>query len=206
MKLKEDCAFELSYIKKEHDYCKDGMLIAQKRINHGKLLAKECPVDADFVLPMPETAIFYAQGYSLESRIPLVHAIFKNRPKPKTLFVNNREELIDKVFSVIEEYIFDKKIILVDETVISGLTLVTILKKIKKYNPKEIHLRLSNPPMIRKCPSSDFGDNWSFDGHELLNNELINSIGFLNVDIIEKSVECSYCFGGKNDKSEMVKY
>ena len=203
MSNKLDCAFELSYLKKEHDLI-GGKLIAEKRIELGELLGKTHPVDADYIIPMPETAIFYALGYSNQTNIQYTHAIFKNRPKPKTLLVKNRKELISRVFSIIPRFIENKRIVLVDETVISGLTLVTVLDAIKNLKPKEIHLRLGAPPMIRKCPSSDFGENWLFEGKKLFNQKLFDSIEYLSTDQLDKYSKCYYCFGGENDNSKMV--
>ena len=201
----EDCAFELSYLKKEHEIS-NGELIAEKRIKHGELLGELHPVDADYVIPIPETAIHYSQGYSIQTKIPLTLAIFKNRPKPKTLFINNRKKVIKDIFTVIPRFIQNKRIVLIDETVISGLSLVTILNKIKIFEPKELHLRLANPPMIRGCPSSDFGNNWRFEGKNLFEISLLNSIEYLSLDQISKFSKCFYCFGGKDDHSKMVGY
>ncbi len=201
----EDCAFELSYIKKEHEIS-NNVLIAEKRIQLGELLGKTHPVDADYVVPIPETAIHYAQGYSLQTKIPLVHAIFKNRPKPKTLFTNNRKQVIYDVFTAIPRFLTDKKVILIDETVISGLSLMTILNKLRNINIKEVHLRLGNPPMVRKCPSNDFGNNWTYNGNKLFEDNLLKSIKYLSVDQIRKFAKCSYCFGDKDDNSKMVRH
>ena len=202
----EECAFELSYIKKEHE--KSGnTIIAQRRVDHGRMLARLFPVESDYIVPIPETAIHYAQGYALESKIPLVHAVFKNRPKPKTLFINDRKEVIGDVFTIMPKFITNKELTLVDETVISGLSLKTILDKISLCKPSAIHLRLANPPMIRKCPSSSFGDNWKFEGASLLGEfKLIKSIKYLPLEVIEKFSYCFYCFGGNDDRSKMVKY
>ena len=205
MSFREDCAFELSYIKKEHDLSNGG-LIAEKRIEIGEELSKTSPVEADYVVPIPETAIFYAQGYSLGSKIPLVHAVFKNRPKPKTLFVEDRRKMIREVFSVIPRFIQKKKIILVDETVISGLSLSLVIEKIKEFQPAEVHLRLANPPMTRKCPSSSFGDEWDYDGVKLLGNEIITSVAYLSIDQVERHAKCSFCFGNQYDNSKLVRY
>lgn len=201
----DDCAFEVSYIKKEHDIS-NGELIAEKRLRFGELLGATHPIDADYVVPIPETAIFYGQGYSLQTKIPLVHAIFKNRPKPKTLFINNRKQIIQDVFTIIPKFIKNKKIVLIDETVISGLSLVIILKRLKELKPKEIHLRLANPPMIRKCPSSNFGDNWTYQGNKLFEDSLFTSIEYLSLEQIGKFSKCYFCFGGQDDNSKMVRY
>ena len=83
--------------------------------------------------------------------------------------------------------------------------MLTILKKIELLNPKEIHLRLGHPPMIRKCPSSTFGNDWSFNGRKLLDDKLLNSVEYLSVDQINLFSKCTYCFGGEDDNSKLVR-
>ena len=161
--MKRDCLFRLSYLDTEHK--KLGKLnVAQKRLEMGMLLAKKKPIKnkVDYIIPIPETSIFNAQGFSIASKIPLVNAIFKKRPKPQTLFVKNRKNKIENVFLFIPELIKNKKIVLVDETVISGLSLKTVLKIIRKYKPKEIHVRVVCKPMDKSCPSNSFSKNWNF--------------------------------------------
>ena len=101
--------------------------------------------------------------------------------------MENRQALIRKVFSVIPDFITNKKIVLIDETIISGLSLITILKMFKKLNPKELHLRLANPPMIKKCPSNEFGKNWKYSGHLLKSSKYIDSFKHLELNLSKNS-------------------
>jgi|APSaa5957512535_1039671.scaffolds.fasta_scaffold23888_3 amidophosphoribosyltransferase len=201
----EECAFELSYIKKEYEISK-GEIIASKRVNLGQLLGKTHPVDADFIVPIPETAIHYAQGYAHETNTPLCHAIFKKKPKQRTLFLPHRTEVIKDVFAFMPKFFENKKIVLIDETIISGLSLSTIINAITEFKPKEIHLRLGCPPMSRKCPSNNFGDDWMYEGQKLFENDIFTSVEWLSVDQLSSFAKCSYCFGGLDDYSKLVEY
>ena len=200
-KIKRDCLFKLSYIDLEHKFLGKES-IAQKRIQMGALLAKRQPVkNADYIIPIPETSIFNAQGFANESKVPLVNAIFKKRPKTQTLFIKNRKEKIKKIFSFIPNLIQNKRIVLVDETVISGLSLKTILNIIREFKPKEIHIRVVCKPMIRKCPKNDFSNKWKFAPKNYKKYFKVNSFGYLSPNDLEKFASCCYCFGSNNDNS-----
>jgi len=206
---KEDCLFEITYLRHEEEIVKSrAKSIAQTRIDIGKRLGKKFPIDADYVIPMPETAVFNAIGYHLETGIPYCLGVYKTRPKIKTLFIDDREVTLKETMITVPQIIEGKRIVIVDETVISGLTLKVNIEKIRKHNPKEIHLRLVIAPMTRTCPSSDFGEDWVFAINE--NNNLaeffgVDSIEWLSPEDYEDFVNCSYCFGGKCDNSKMVK-
>lgn len=204
---KEDCLFEITYIKHEEEILKNSDTVAKRRIYIGRLLGKKHPVDADYVIPMPETAVFNAIGYHLETGIPYCLGIYKTRPKVKTLFINNRESVIQQSMVPIPYIITNKKLVIVDETIISGLTLKTCIEKIKKFTPKEIHLRIVIEPMLRPCPSSDFGNSWNYIRNEsidLCDYFSVDSIEYLSHEDFKNSVKCSFCFGGKDDNSKMV--
>lgn len=205
---KEDCLFEITYIKREEEILKNSDTVYKRRIEIGRELGRQFPIDADYVIPMPETAVFNAIGYHLETNVPFCLGVYKVRPKIKTLFIDQREIVLKNSMIPIPDIIEEKKIVVIDETIISGLTLKTNIDNLKKFNPREIHLRIAISPMIRKCPSSDFGDSWQF----LFENEKnladyfgIDSIEWLSVNDFEKSVKCTYCFGGLDDKSKMVR-
>ena len=198
---KRDCLFKLSYIDLEHRFLGDSST-AQKRIEMGRLLAKRQPVkNADCVIPIPETSIFNAQGFAEASKIPLVNAIFKKRPKTQTLFIKNRKERIKNVFLFIPDLIKNKKIVLVDETVISGLSLKTVLNIVREFKPREIHVRVVCKPMMRKCPKNDFSKTWKFAPSNYKKYFKVDSFGYLNTYDLEKFAKCSYCFGNNKDNS-----
>ena len=202
-KTKRDCLFKLSYIDVEHQFLGNSST-AQKRIEMGRLLAKRQPVkNADCVIPIPETSIFNAQGFADASKIPLVNAIFKKRPKTQTLFIKNRKERIKNVFLFIPNLIRNKKIVLVDETVISGLSLKTVLNIIREFKPKEIHIRVVCKPMMRKCPKNDFSKSWKFAPSNYKKYFRVDSFGYLNTYDLERFAKCSYCFGNNKDNSIM---
>lgn len=206
--MKEDCLFELSYIKHEEERINSGHTIASERIRIGKLLGNKFPVDADYVIPVPETAVFNAIGYHLATGIPFCFGIYKKRPKTKTLFINDRENLINDLMIPIPEIIASNRIVIIDETIISGLSLITTLKKIKENSPKEVHLRIAIKPMQRRCPSSDFGESWRFlinEVDDLCDYFGVDSFKYLDPEDFSKTVNCTYCFGGKYDKSKMVR-
>ena len=198
---KRDCLFKLSYIDLEHRLL-GKVSTAQKRIEMGMLLAKRKPVkNADYVIPIPETSIFNAQGFANESKIPLVNAIFKKRPKTQTLFIKNRREKIKNVFLFIPNLIKNKKIVLVDETVISGLSLKTVLDIIRGFKPKEIHIRVVCKPMTRICPKNDFSKEWKFAPKNYKKYFNVKSFDYLEPYDLEKFAKCTYCFGGHKNNS-----
>ena len=200
-KKRRDCLFKLSYIDLEHQLLGE-VSTAQKRIEMGMLLAKRKPVkNVDYIVPIPETSIFNAQGFSSQSKIPLVNAIFKKRPKTQTLFVKNRKEKIKKIFLFIPNLIRNKKIVLVDETVISGLSLKTVLDIIKGFKPKEVHIRVVCKPMTRICPKNDFSKEWTFAPKDYKKYFKVKSFDYLEPYDLEKFAKCTYCFGGYKDNS-----
>ena len=199
--IKRDCLFKLSYLDLEHQLL-GNKSTAQRRIEMGSLLAKRYPVkNADIVVPMPETSIFNAQGFANESKLPLVYAIAKKRPKPKTLFTKNRKKKIKNIFFFIPNLFKNKKVVIVDETVISGLSLKTILSTIRSFKPKEIHIRVVCKPMMRKCPSNNFSKKWKFAPRNYKKYFNVESFEYLNNYDLESFAECSYCFGNKQDNS-----
>jgi len=193
--MKEDCLFDLIYLKKEEASSGEST-VASERIRLGRLLAKSCPrEDHSIIVPVPETGNFFAQGYSLESKLPLVCAVFKKRPKPKTLFIEHRKEVIGDVFLVIPELVRNRKVILLDEVIISGTTLFIVIAKLKEAKVKEIHARII-APMQRQCPKGYSPDTWKFIKSETAYAKYfqIDSFHFLDDGILKDFANCIYCF------------
>ncbi len=199
--IKRDCLFKLSYIDLE-DRLIGSLSTAQKRIEMGQLLAKRHPVtNADCVIPIPETSIFNAQGFANELKIPINNAIFKKRPKTQTLFIKNRKKRIQNVFLFIPNLIKNKRIVLVDETVISGLSLKIVLGIIRNLKPKEIHVRVVCRPMIRRCPKNNFAKTWKFAPRNYKKYFKVDSFAYLDPIDLAKFAKCTYCFGSNKDNS-----
>lgn len=205
MNIREDCLFELNYLKREEE--RSGQTnIAMKRIELGRLLAKRHPTAAELIVPIPETGILFAQGYALESQIPFAHAVLKKRPKTKTLFIDHRKETIGDIIITIPELIENKKIVVIDETVISGLSLSLVIKRLRDAEPREIHVRMAAHPMVRKCPSNSFADSWSFMKEDSYQKAFeVDSFECLDHKDLGNFAKCVYCFGGENDESKVVR-
>lgn len=187
------CLFDTLYLDAEHE---DNTAINRARL--GQELGKWCPADVDFIVPIPETAILFAQGYSLSLGIPLLNAVLKKRPKHKTLFIDNRKKTMGDVFFTLPELLSGKRIVIVDETVISGLSLSVVLRKVKAAHPKEIHIRLVAPPMIRECPFGKSGD-WQFIYRNYRKFFGVDSFCYLPIEILNEYAQCTLCYGGRID-------
>ena len=131
-----------------------GENVSNFRISVGKELAREDSINADMVIPVPETGIFPATGYADESKIPFYFGVIRDYFTDKTLFQPNikmRAASLDKKLIVIPEVIKDKRIVLVDEAIVSGTTLHVIVDKLRNAGVKEIHVRIPSPAMINEC-------------------------------------------------------
>lgn len=147
------CAFMLIYSTRP-DKLVQGENVSTFRINVGKELAREDDLEADMVVPVPETGIFPATGYADESKIPFYFGVIRDYFTDKTLFQPNlkmRASSLDKKLIVIPEVVRGKRIILVDEAIVSGTTLHVIVDKLKSAGAKEIHVRIPSPTMVNEC-------------------------------------------------------
>jgi amidophosphoribosyltransferase len=189
-----ECLFDLIYMQHEEQLF-NGMSIASFRTYLGSLLAKERPQKGDIVVPVPETANYIAQGYAQNSNISLSLGIFKRRPKPQTLFVDNRPVLLDDVFHIVPDLLEGRNIILIDEAVISGLTLKTIVSKMRNINVKSISVRVIG---VMKAPckfkyNNRVGKNIC-DTDNYAEYFGVDSFESLPLEISSRYASCAACF------------
>ena len=177
-----------------------------ERIKLGKLLAKNDFIKADYIVPIMNSGYWGAVGYSIESKIEL-KLLIKNRKNILRTFIENkekREELSRKKY-IIDEKIKDKKIILVDDSIVRGITSKNIIELIKQKKPKEIHLRLTSPMIINSCfwgvdiPNKNELLAYNLKSADNIRQELgVDSVGFIsNSDfekIFDKNIWCHKCF------------
>lgn len=129
---------------------------ANFRIACGKKLQQESPVpeDVDVVVPIPESGIFSATGVAAEARKPFMFGIIRDYFTKKTLYSASSKErskvLLGKLIPV-KEIVENKKIVLVDEAVLSGLTLSVVIKALRESGAREIHVRIPSPIMYKEC-------------------------------------------------------
>ena len=130
----------------------DGIQVAKARQNIGRELFKKFNLKGDIVVPIPESAYYAAEGYSQESGVHLVHALVKDRYNRKSVqrsFIQPqyREEIVNSI-SVISEFIQDKEIIAIDDSIVRGTSSKKFIQQLKNAGAKKVSL-LSTFPAIR---------------------------------------------------------
>ncbi len=146
------CMFEYVYFAKP-DSRINTRSIHKTRDDIGKLLAQEHPVEADIVVPVPESGRRYALGYSRESGIPIDEGIMKD--KSERSFIqqtqDKRDAVVSQGLSFLRSVLSGKRVILLDDSIVRGTNIRKIVKGLKNAGAKEIHLRIGCPPLIAPC-------------------------------------------------------
>lgn len=127
-----------------------GKSVYMARRNMGKYLALEHPLDIDFVIPIPESGIPAAIGYSEKSGIPFEHALVKNRYIGRTFIMPDqrlREQGVKMKLNPIPEILKGKKVAIVDDSIVRATTSKKIVQILKDAGAKEVHLLVSSPPV-----------------------------------------------------------
>ncbi|MCP4161554.1 MAG: amidophosphoribosyltransferase [Deltaproteobacteria bacterium] len=147
------CIFEYIYFARP-DSTISGMNVYQMRKAHGRQLAKESHVDADLVMPFPDSGNYAAIGYSAESGIPFEFGMIRNHYVGRT-FIQPTQSMRD--FSVrvklnpVKELIRNKEIIIIEDSIIRGTTAKTRVKALRELGAKKVHMRISCPPHKFPC-------------------------------------------------------
>jgi amidophosphoribosyltransferase len=146
------CMFEWIYFSRPDSEI-EKRSVHEVRVEIGKQLAKNFPVDADIIVPIPESGRRYATGYSKESRIPIEEGLMKDDTMRTFILQTQekRDEMANEIVSAIEAAIRGKKIIVTDDSLIRGTNMKNIIKKLRGAGAKEIHVRIGCPPIIAPC-------------------------------------------------------
>ena len=151
LKKKHLCVFEYIYFARP-DSVINGLSVHESRLNAGRILAQEKPVDADLVIGVPDSGLDAALGYSMSSGIPYDIGLIKNKYIGRT-FIDPGDRL-DKVkikLSVVEGVVKDKRIILIDDSIVRGTTSRRIISLLREAGAKEVHMRVCAPPFLYPC-------------------------------------------------------
>jgi len=147
------CIFEYIYFARP-DSIINGYHVNTVRRKMGQVLAKEYPVEADLVVPVPDSGTAAARGYAEASGIPLEEGLMKNRYAGRTFIRPSQKEReigVRLKLNPIREVLKGKKIVVIDDSVVRGTTSKQIIELLKEAGAREIHLLLSSPPFIRSC-------------------------------------------------------
>lgn len=145
--------FELIYFARP-DSRIDGKSVYMSRLEAGKILAKESPVDADIVIGAPDSGTVAAIGYATGSGLPYAEGLIKNRYVGRT-FIQPTQELREQGVKIklnpLKENIEGKRVILVDDSIVRGTTMKQTVAMIRSAGAKEIHIRIASPPVLYPC-------------------------------------------------------
>jgi len=152
-KGKAHCMFEWVYIARA-DSCIDEKLVYEVRRRIGQRLAKEEPVDADVVIPIPDSGRSHAIGYSEVSGIRYSEGLMKNRYVERTFIMPEQSERVTSVMlklNPLKSIIKDKRVVLVDDSIVRGNTIRQIVQIVRNAGAKEVHVRIGSPPIRSPC-------------------------------------------------------
>jgi amidophosphoribosyltransferase len=149
----QQCIFEHVYFARP-DSLVFGRVVEQSREELGRLLAREHPVPADIVVPVPDSGVPAAIGYSLESGIPFRMGLIRNHYVGRT-FIEPQQAIRD--FGVklklnpVRGMLEGKRVVLVDDSIVRGTTSRKIVNLVREAGATEVHVRISCPPSISPC-------------------------------------------------------
>jgi amidophosphoribosyltransferase len=148
------CVFEIIYFSRPDSYT-DSHQVHALRQRLGMQLAQESPVkNAEMVMGIPDSATPHAMGYALESGIPYLDGLCKNRYIARTFIhpdSDERNEIINMKYNCLHENIRGKSIVLVDDSIVRGNSIIPIIKLLRNGGAREIHVRISSPPIKHPC-------------------------------------------------------
>lgn len=205
------CVFEYLYTARPDSIIADcSVHLARKRA--GAVLAAAHPVEADVVIGAPDSGIDAAIGYAEASGIPYGLGLIKNKYIGRTFIdpgQNVREDKVRIKLNPVRETIKDKRVILVDDSIVRGTTCIRVVKLLRDAGAKEIHIRSSAPEFLNPCYyGTDIGSKaeliaCKYTAQEMAKLFGADSVGFLPLKDVCKLAEsgtckgyCTACFSG----------
>ncbi len=202
------CMFEYVYFARP-DSIIDGKEVFNVRYNLGVKLAKEYPCNADVVIPVPDSGRSQALGYSVYSKIPYSEGLIKNRYSDRTFILPNQKERYDAIrikLNTIKSVIRDKRIVLVDDSIVRGNTMKYIISLLKRDGAREVHVRIGSPQIIAPCY---FGVDMKTKDDFIAGNKNIeeirkeidaDSLGYVSIEGLKESIGINdLCLGCLTD-------
>jgi len=176
------CIFEFIYFARP-DSTISGMNVYQVRKAHGRRLAREAPVNADLVMPFPDSGTYAALGYSEESGIPFEMGMIRNHYVGRT-FIQPTQSMRDFGVRVklnpVKELLKGKDIIIIEDSIIRGTTVRTRVRALREIGVKRIHMRVSGPPHRFPC---HYGIDFSTKGELIAASKSVQELSdFLGLD------------------------
>jgi len=204
------CLFEHVYFARPDSHL-FGDAVSQARLEMGAQLAREAPVPADAVVPIPDSGLFAALGYSRESGLPLEFGLIRNHYVGRT-FIEPKQSIrhfgVKVKLNPVRDLIAGRRIVLVDDSIVRGTTSPKIVKMVRDAGAREIHLRISCPPTRWPChygidmPTREELIASSHTVDEILEFVGADSLAYLSMEGLlgcvssEPSTYCTACWTG----------
>ena len=203
------CTFEHIYFSRPDSFW-DNLNVHEVRQRLGEELAHEAPVNADVVIPVPDSSIPAAIGYARAAGLPYNDGFIKNRYIGRTFIQPTdslRQQGIALKFLAIEENLRDKRVIVIDDSIVRGTTSGPLVRLLRDAGATEVHLRITCPPIKHPCfMGVDMGTYDELIAHRLTVDEICthiqcDSLHFLSLDGMMRAIDrsegyCNACFTG----------
>ena len=200
------CVFEYVYIARP-DSVIEGSSVHQARLNAGKKLWQESPVEADVVVGVPDSGLDAALGFSMASGIPYGVGFIKNRYVGRTFIQPSQSQRSNSVrikLNVIKDVVKGKRVVLIDDSIVRGTTSARIVNLIREAGATEVHMRISSPPFTNPCYFGiDIDSKENLIACQMSIEEIAKEIGadslgypsIEGVKNIAENAKCNFCTG-----------
>jgi amidophosphoribosyltransferase len=204
------CIFEFVYFARP-DSQLGGRNVSHARIRMGRELARMHPVEADIVVPVPDSGTYAALGYSEQSGIPLDQAFVRNHYIGRTFIQPSqliRDFNVRVKLNLIRSAVQGKRVVVVDDSIVRGTTARARVTNLREAGAREVHIRVSCPPHRFSCHYGiDFPDPKDLLANRMTPQEITkylgaDSLGYLDVDGMVRACKlpaskfCLACFNG----------
>jgi amidophosphoribosyltransferase len=205
------CAFEPIYFARP-DSMLFGESIYLRRRRIGAILAGECPADADIVIPIPDSGVAMAEGFSQASAIPLAMGLVRNHYVGRTFIQpdqTSRDSGVQMKLNPVKSVLAGKRVVVVDDSLVRGTTAARILRLIRNAGASEIHFRVGAPPITHSCfygvdtPKRQDLMAAQMRVEQIKKTLEVTSLGFISEPGLRKALEespgktyCMACFNG----------
>jgi amidophosphoribosyltransferase len=211
---KAECIFEYVYFSRP-DSLLFGRPVAGVRKELGRRLAREHPVEADVVVPVPDSGVPAALGFAQESGLPFEHGLIRNHYVGRT-FIEPKQAIrhfgVKIKLNAVREVLEGRRVVVVDDSIVRGTTCRKIVTMIRGAGAREVHLRISSPPTISPCyygidtPTRKELIASTHDVEEIRRYIRADSLGYLSLEGLHRAAGkevhggtgfCDACFTGR---------
>ncbi|MDR1545199.1 MAG: amidophosphoribosyltransferase [Deltaproteobacteria bacterium] len=150
---RSSCVFEYIYFARP-DSVLDGLSVWRSRFSMGRQLAQEFRGEADIVIPVPDTGITAALGFSDQSGLPYREGLIKNRYVGRSFIMpqqNSREATVEMKLNPVRANLQGRRVVLIDDSIVRGTTSARIVSLVRRAGAEEVHMCISSPPITQPC-------------------------------------------------------